>query len=397
MVNNIIHDIASSLIKLENNPKLTLTNPKFFTSKGLILESYAKQNRLSKNSLEKLINNNTFFKLSITTIQTGLFSKKDKTIPIIEWEQTDIVKKKFIDNPDRVIKESLGSEILLLKTIFMINDAKFNESELIMPKRFKFNYEHLKEDRIKLYEKYFPEDLEKYQHEGKQETDLEKKFKKQVPKGTEFHFSDGKVAHNLLTWVQCIQMAPNDVIEFHIMNDDFYQWLEDTFKVPELARICFQIKKGVQSETLLEKEIKYELLLNINKTSLSNIIFETLINPLLRSVKSEDQSKAQDAVDRLINTGDLRVVEPLMEKLFDSGPQLRQKIIIGLGKLRDKRATPALLKILKHSTNIQDRLLALKTLGIIKDKRSLRVLKDLKLEKGEIGTEAQRVFDVINR
>ncbi len=393
MIGNIINEIALDLIKLEKNPKLSITNPKIYFLNGLILESYAKLQKISKFELEKLIKNNSFFKIGKTTQQTGLFTKKDKIVPTIEWETDDELKKNYILNPDKILKESAESETLLLRTIRLINECKPKIEIQPRSDSVKLEYNYPQNDRTKLYTRYFPEELLRYQREGKFESDLEKKFKTRVPKGSEFHFSDGKVAHNLLTWIQCLQMAPNDVIVSHILNNDFYDWLESKVKVPELARICYSITNKVKANEQNEKEIKIELLRNINKTSLNNIIYESLITPLLRTLKSDDQTKAIDAVDKLVNIGDERIVEPLTEKLFDSSSQLRQKLISGLGKLGDIRATPALIKIIKHTNNTQERLLAIKTLGVLSDKRSIKILKEFSKEKGEIGIESKKLLE----
>jgi aspartate/glutamate racemase len=393
MTSNIINSIAIDLIKLENEPKLPLMNPKLYSSSGLILESYSKLHKISRDSLKSLVATNPFFKLGKFTIQTGLFTKKDKAIDIITWESEDAVIKKYISDPEKLLQKSTESKLLMQKIIKII--MKVRAEVVSEPKKEKprSDFEYSQEDHTKLYNRYFPEEMEKYQHEGRHETDLEKKFRSRVPSGSEFHFSDGKVAHNLLTWVQCIQMAASDVVGFHVMNNDFYHWLEDAVKTPELARITYSIMKSVQAGELTEKEVKVMLLKNINKTSLSNIIFETLTTPLLRALKSEDQSKAQDAIDRLVSTGDDRVVKPLMNRLFDSSQRLRQKIIIGLGKLGDKQATPMIIKILKHSSDDQDRLLAIKTLETLSDPRAKKVLTKLAKEDNEVGIEAARVVN----
>jgi hypothetical protein len=392
MTKNIIDLIAQDLARLDNEPDLPLNHPKIFTKTGLILDNYAKAKKLPGPTVKKMVRSNSFFKLKKSKIYTGLFKKTEKLVNTIEWEESDNLKKVYLTNPERVIKESTGSKILTLKMIGIINDFKAIEDapELIQENFVSFEYPQ--EDRLSLYKKYLPDELDKYQREGKHETDLEKKFRKKVPKGSEFHFSDGKVANNLMSWVQCVQLAPNDVIATHIMNDEFYTWLDEKIKTTELARICTSLKKSVQRDEVGEKEVRVELLNNINKTSLSNIIFETLIQPLLRTLKSDDQSKALDSVDRLVGIGDPRVVEPLMEKVLDSGPQVRRKIIIGLGKIGDKRATPVLLKILKHTTELTDHLLVVKTLGNLKDKRALKTLKNLSKGTDEVGLEAVKVL-----
>ncbi len=392
MTKNLIDRIAINLTKLENDPNLSLTNPKLYSKSGIILESFTKQNKLHSNAIKNLVQHNPFFRLGTTTIQTGLFKKTDKRVAVIEWEHLETLKKSFLEDPDKVLKESVVSKILTQKILWIINDAKSSEQLSELSKEEKYDFEPLIEDHLKLYTQYFPEELEHYRHEGRHESELEKKFNKRVPKGSEFHFADGKVANNLQTWINCIQLTSSDVVQSHIIRDDFYSWLEDSVKVPELARICMSLKKRAQAGEISEKDIRTDLLKNINKTGLSNIVYEKLIAPLLKSLKSDDQAKVQDAVDKLFNLGDDRVVEPLMEKVFDSSPQVRRKIITGLGKLGDKRATPTVIKVLKHSTDLEDKLVALKTLGHLKDKRAKKIIEDLAGEHDELGHEAVKVL-----
>jgi len=57
------------------------------------------------------------------------------------------------------------------------------------------------------------------------------------------------------------------------------------------------------------------------------------------------------------NFGDQRAVEPLIEALHDPDPSLRFYVARALGKLRDKRALPALAW---HGTMIRNRFLTVK-------------------------------------
>jgi hypothetical protein len=255
------------------------------------------------------------------------------------------------------------------------------------------------EDRTKLYKKYFPEEFEKYKHEGRAESDLEKKFQKRVAKGGEFHFSDGKVAYNLLSWLQCIQIASHDIIALHLRNKEFEQWLEEKVKAPELALVCQDLKRSLENGAIAEKEVKSELFNRFNTTTLSNSIFETLTLPLLKKLKSNDRSKVEEAIDKLLVLGDSRVVEPLLERVFDSRPQVRHKIINGLGRFKDKRVTPTLLKILKHSTEQQERFLAVRALGLVRDKRAVNTLKEIKKAEKDtkVGKAAQEVVEELDK
>ncbi len=392
MPKNFIDELVQGLTRLDANPDLALTNPKMYTKTGILLDAFAKQSKFPVSIVKKKVMENPFFKLGTAKIQKGIFKKIEKNVTTIEWTNLDELKDRFSKNPNLIIKESTSSKILMHKIITLIINSKSQVDEEPIKTEEKFDFSPLMEDRIKLYSKYFPDEFEQYQHEGKHESDLEKRYRKHVPKGSDFHFSDGKVANNLFTWMQCIQLASNDVILTHIMNDDFYVWLEQKVKVPEISRICFALKKSVLAGELKEKDIRIELLNNINKTSLNNLIFETLITPLIKNMRSDDQAKALDAIDKLINIGDSRIVEPMMQKVFDSSPQIRKKIIIGLGKLGDRRATPVIIKTLKYSTDLEDKIFAIKALSHLKDERARKILKKLSKEPDEVGREAQNAL-----
>jgi hypothetical protein len=390
---NLIDSIANDLAKIKKDSDYSQANPKYYTSSGIILEPYAKLNKLSVESLRNIVKTNSFFKLSSGTIQTGLFSKRDKKVEVIELEDTQLIRKEFIQNPDKILKESSASSLLTQIMLQITLEERSKVALTPKPEAHKEEYDYPQEDRILLYEKYFPEELDKYQREGRSESNLEKKFNKRVAPGSELHFSDGKVAHNLLTWFQCIQMASPDIIAKHIRNNDFSNWLEDKVKAPELVRICVKIAKRIQYEEIAEKEVKNELLSGITKTSLNNIIFDTIILPLIRKVKSTDQSQAEEAIDKLLMLNDSRVVEPLLDRIFDSQPKIRNKIIIGMGKLGDKRATPTLLKIVKHTKDNQERLIAVQALGNLNDRRALTTLKEFAKEKNEVGAAATKILN----
>jgi hypothetical protein len=393
MKTNIIHTIANDLWQLHHDSDFVGSNPKLYSKNGIIIENFAKEQNLTTEAVRKLVKANSFFRLGKATIQTGLFSKRDKTVETIDWEELKVVQKKLQAKPDKLVKESSNSPVLveMVQQILLQERAKKDFS----PKRteHRVEFEYPVEDRVQLFKKYLPDELERFQREGKHESSLEKKFTKKVMKGAEFRFGDGKVANNLLTWVQCLQMASPDIITQHLENNDFYNWLEEKVKAPELSRLCLGIKTRLINHEINEKELKNELLNGINNSSLNNIIFETITLPLLKKVKTNDQSKLKEVIDKLLLLGDERVVEPLMLRIFDSSPEVRHKIIIGLGRLQDNRATPTLLKLLKHSEDHQDRLLAVRILGILGDKRAVGDLRRVAKNDDDIGAEARTVLE----
>jgi len=390
---NLIDSIANTLMKIRHDPEFSISNPKLYYPKGILLEPYAKQNKVAPEALKKMIARNSFFGIGSTTIKTGLFSKRDTKTDTIKLDDIIAIKERYQKNPEKVMLDSTSSPIL---TEIMVQIISEEQSKLqFKPKliRSKMSFEYPQENRFQLYKKHFPDELEKIQREGRHESNLEKKFGKRVMKGAEFHFSDGKVAHSLMTWFQSIQLAPNDIIAFHLKNNDFYHWLEESVKAPELARICLELAKRLEANLVTEKEVKTELFKNINKTTLNNTIFDNITLPLLKKVKSNDPKQAEEAIDKLLVVGDSRAVGPMMERIFDSRPQIRHKIIRGLGKFKDKRATPTLLKILNHSKDTQDRLLAVKTLGVLGDKRAINTLSKIAKNNDEVGVEARKILE----
>jgi len=394
MVDSIIDTIANDLIKLQLDPDLALTNPKLYSSKGLILDQFARSQRISTEALKKLIKSNTFFKLGGTNIKTGFFSKRDKTVETIEWEENDKIKDTFTRDRNKVIKDSLASVILTQRSIQLLLEERSKGAPKLKLGSVRTSFRPPSENRTQLYQNYFPEELEKYKREGRIESNLEKKFLKRVAKGSEFHLSDGKVAHNIYTWFLCVQMTAPDIVVAHIKNQDFQNWFAEKVKAPELAEICSKIAIKLQNSEIMDKEVRHELLRAITKTTLNNIIFDTIILPLLRKAKSTDQATTEEAIDKLFMLGDTRIVEPLLDRLFDSQPQVRQKIVIGLGKLADKRATPTLIKILRHSKDANDRLFALRSLGQIGDLRAKSVLAEITNNKNdlELSSEAKKIL-----
>ena len=394
---NFIDSIVNTLMKIEHDPEFSDSNPKLYCSTGILLEPYAKQNKIAPEALRKMIARNSFFKIGSTTIQTGLFTKHDTKTDTIELDDIKSIKERYQIEPEKVIQDSTDSPIL---TEIMVQIISEEQSKLeFKPKliRSKLSFEYPQEDRFQLYKEHFPDELEKIQREGRTESNLEKKFGKRVMKGSEFHFSDGKVAHSLMTWFQSIQLAPNDIIAFHLKNNDFYHWLEESVKAPELARICQNLAIRLEANLVTEKEVKTELFKNLNKTSLNNTIFDNITLPLLKKVKSNDPKQAEEAIDKLLVIGDSRAVGPIMERIFDSRPEIRHKIIRGIGKFKDKRATPTLLKILNHSKDTQDRLLAVKTLGVLADKRVINTLIKIAKNKDEVGAEAKKILENVLR
>ncbi len=394
MTSKIYHKLAEELGTSQYQPELPKPKQKLFASTdAIILKAFAKMYGFDENKLESAVRKSSFFELTPLKIRTGFLIKKEQNVKGVRFTSTNKLVNKYNNAPKKILAEAMHSRFLAEKLLDIINS---NQSKMMTNNAREFTkhtYNKPELTTISLYRKYFPDELEKYEQEGKSVSLLEKKFLKKVQKGSEFYFSDGKVANSLLSWVQCIQLAPPQVISQHLISHDFENWLRDEVKVRELANICAALAKRFETEKLNPWEVKTQFINRLNRTSIESPIYEHTIKPVVKNLLSKDPTRAQEAAEKLMRIGDERAVEPLIGKLFDSVPKTRELVIKALGKFGDKRATPSLLKILEYSTDKNDKLNAIRALGLIQDKRSRKVLNRLSRNRNEIGMEAKVILE----
>jgi DNA-directed RNA polymerase subunit F len=395
MTADIYSKLARELATIQNSQNLTKNQQKIISPGGkeIILKPFAKMHGFDETNLEKTVKTSSFFELRSVKVKSGFLIKKETQMNAIRFTSDNKLINKYNNNPDKVMTEAIRSRFLREKIMNIINS---NQAKILVKRiteATRFTYNRPLPNTESLYKKYFPDELEKYEQEGKSVSAMEKKFLKKVHKGSEFYFSDGKVANSLLSWVQCIQLAPPQVVSTHLMNTDFEIWLRDEVKVRELANICAALAKRFETESLNPWEVKTKFINRLNRTSIEGMIYEHTIKPVVKNLRSNDPSRAQEAAEKLMRIGDERAVEPLAGKLFDSVPKTREIVIKALGKFGDKRATPSLLKILEYSQDKDDKLNTIKALGFIQDRRAKKVLKKLAKNQDEIGKEARIVLE----
>jgi hypothetical protein len=395
MAPDIHSKLADELVLIQTSKDIPKSIQKIISPRGkeVIIKPFAKLYGIDENKLEKTVKSSVFFELVPVKVKSGFLIKKEKKMNAVRFSSIEKVVNSYNNNPNKVIAEAINSKFLADKLLDIINTNHGKTMVKRIPEHVKFSYRRPLPTNNSLYEKYFPDELEKYEEEGKSVSVLEKKFLKKVQKGSEFYFSDGKVANSLLSWVQCIQLAPPQVVSTHLMNHDFENWLRDEVKVRELANICASLGKRFETDNLNPWEIKTRFINRLNRTSIESMIFKHTIKPVIKNLQSQDPTRAQEAAEKLMRIGDERAVEPLTGKLFDSVPKTREIVIKALGKFGDKRATPSLIKILEYSHDKDDKLNAIKALGYIRDKRSKNVLKKIAKNQDEIGKEARIVLE----
>jgi HEAT repeat protein len=124
------------------------------------------------------------------------------------------------------------------------------------------------------------------------------------------------------------------------------------------------------------------------------------LHRLLRNLRSPDPKVRMEAVDGLAETGDPKAIESLLMILEEKENVgiLQARAIIALGRLRDRRATEPLLRILYGKVDTVpmteiSRLRAAEALGLIGDSRAVRpLLKWLKSHRDKEATMEQELF-----
>ena len=115
---------------------------------------------------------------------------------------------------------------------------------------------------------------------------------------------------------------------------------------------------------------------------------------MIKKIRTGEPETVQQTAVRLMELGDERAVDSLIEKLYESVPETRKVVIEALGVIGDPRALPPLIKIFEYSTETSDRLSALKAISRFDDKRSRTIIKKAaKEDPGEVGAVAKKIIE----
>jgi HEAT repeat protein len=164
--------------------------------------------------------------------------------------------------------------------------------------------------------------------------------------------------------------------------------------VEDIARIVRSVRdKFIHQEVIDVEAVKSTLIEALNRSELADIIHDTVILPLINKLKSDDRTALRRTVDILAEIKDERVVEPLIEKLVSAPTDIRKLIMVALGKIGDKRATTILTKIMLYSSNLDERIVAIRALAQIKDTKALEPLRKVSKDTTVVGKTAREVLE----
>ncbi len=222
-------------------------------------------------------------------------------------------------------------------------------------------------------------------------------LRRKLPRNLAFTFSDGTVARSMETWVRALAGAREAEVRDLLMGGRMEEWLRSAGQ-PDLADAARSMKERLDaSGGADDAPVKARLFRRFRETGAGEALYVVGAGPYLERIAAGGVDGPAGVVEAVAVLGGRLAVEPLLDGLFSSTPGMRRAIIAGLGELRDRRATPKLIKMLEFSTDRADRLAAVDALGRLGDPRAVEALGRAAEAGGEIGEKAREVLDGMDR
>ncbi|UCH90184.1 MAG: HEAT repeat domain-containing protein [Thermoplasmata archaeon] len=391
--NQITVQLAKFLNYIGHEDELPRKYHKIYTKEGVILKHFSKKNNFNIDLVESVVRNNLFFELDTTKVLEGFFGKQEKDEYVVHFTDLDKLKRLKQTKRKKLFSDAKTSDILLARLTNIMEltpmEGRSKESGTGMGLA---NYDHPRWTHEKLFSTFLPEDYDKYQDESKAQVNIEKRFHTKVPDNESFSFNNGLEANSLMSWFQSILISEPEIVREHLLNGDFEHWLRNSAKERELANICSNLARKIEDSSADAYNIKCMTVERLRRTSFEGSIYNIIVKPLIKTLKSSDAVTVQQAASKLKELGDERAVDALIDRLFDSVPATREVVMDALGKINDSRAIIPLIKVFEHSNNEYDRLNALHALGMFDDKRTRNIIKRVASSNNdEVGEEARKI------
>lgn len=134
-----------------------------------------------------------------------------------------------------------------------------------------------------------------------------------------------------------------------LIKDSNYVFIYETGKgkggEPPIKQVIIYSKKGGGPTERLESRV---MVPEKREKHLPETLEEASLDSLVRALKDKDPGVREEAVDRLVELDDRRVIIPLTRVLLqDSAPDVRETAAEALGELGDKRAVRPLVQALR--------------------------------------------------
>jgi hypothetical protein len=390
----IVDQLAKFLAYSEKQKELPKKLRKIYVDGGVILKHFSKSNNLDPGKVERAVRDNLFFELSTSSVVDSLIFKQPKELTVARFTELDKVGRLYRANRERMLDDARSSSVLITRLMRVVDfsplggtaGGRFQKPRDLDFTRTKWNAENI-------YSTYLPEDFEKYREESKQQLFLEKKFNAKFEDSETFKFSNDLVATSMMSWYQSLLISDAEIVKDHLMSGEFEKWLRESASERELANICSNLTRQFEERKPRTIDLKREMIRRLRRTSYESSIYNTITKPLLNKLESTEPVTVQEAATKLMELGDKKAVEGLIENLFDSHPETRKVVMEALGVIGDPRAVPPLIKIVEHSRDPGDNLIALWTLSKFDDDRARDFIKKTAKEgEGKVSERAKQII-----
>lgn len=391
----IIDQLAKLMIHLGNTEDPPKKIQKLVAGEGVILKYFSKKNNFPLTTVERLVRENLFFELSTQTVLESFLFKQPKELTVASFTEIDKIGRLYKTNRERMVTDASVSDVLITR---LMSVAELNAFDIPHVKVSGMvndvDYVRPRWTLEKLYSTYLPDDFVKYKEEVKAQSNLEKRFNYKLPGENVFSFTNGMVANSLLSWFQSLLITDPEVVMEHLLSGDFERWLRKSVKERELANICSNLSRQFENSGVPALEVKREMMKRLRRTSFESSIYNSLTRPLLKKLRSPEPVTVSQAAEKLMELGDEKAVDGLIETLFESLPETRKVVMEALGVIGDPRAVPPLVKIVEHSRDQEDKIIAIWTLSKFDDDRAREFIKKTAEEnQGKLSERAKEIIE----
>ena len=393
--NAVIIDQLAKFLSYSGKPdELPKKVQKLYSNGGVVLKQFSKRNNFNFYHVEKTIKANLFFELSTARIIDSVIFKQPKELSVARFTDLDKIKRLYRSNRERMLEDASGSGVLISRLMRAAELRAFGDDspgKFRRPKEVDFIRPKWTAENI--YSTYLPDEFENYRKESKAQSNYEKRFNSKLDASESFRFSNDLVASSLMSWFQSLLISDAEIVREHLLSGDFEHWLRQSASERELANICSNLTRQFEETRPSSIVIKREMLKRLRRTSYESSIYNSITKPLLRKLKSPEPVTVQETAIKLMELGDEKTVDGLIETLFESMPETRKVVMEALGVIGDPRAIPPMVKIIEHSRDPRDNIIALWTLSKFDDDRARKMIEKIARENnGKLSERAKQIM-----
>jgi hypothetical protein len=389
----ITDQLAKFLTYVGHENELPKKYQKIYSNNGVVLKYFSKKNNFKLDLVEEIVRSNSFFDIDSIMVTESFIFKQTKELSLARFSDLEKLEKIIINKKKKLLADAKASDILVERLMSLMAAALLKAQEHKASNgAVTAIYQRPRWTHERLFSTYSPDEYDKYRNESKAFVNIEKRFQSKLSMDESFRFKNDMVANSLISWFQSLLLSEPEIVKDHLMAGDFERWLRNSAKERELANICSNLQRKYADEVVSADLVKRDMLRRLRRTSYEGSIYNYLVKPLIKKLKSPDPTTVQQTAIKLMEFGDEKAVESLIEKLFDSIPETRLIVMEALGGISDPRAIQPLIKIFEHSSDKKDKVHALRALGKFDDPKCKSIIEKSSRYDDEIGNEARNIL-----